>query len=93
MATAIGAIITAILVVNNLRDIEQDRAVGKRTVAVRIGARATRLEYCALMVLPYVLITFGAVLACCRRRRCSPGCRCPWRCGPHGAWSRGAAGR
>ena len=29
---------------------------------MRIGARATRLEYCALMVLPYVLLTFGAVL-------------------------------
>jgi 1,4-dihydroxy-2-naphthoate octaprenyltransferase len=57
MAAAIGAIVTAIIVVNNLRDIEQDRAVGKRTIAVRIGVRATRLEYCALMTLPYALLS------------------------------------
>jgi len=57
MATAIGAVITAIIVVNNLRDIEQDRAVDKRTVAVRIGVRATTIEYAALMALPYVLLT------------------------------------
>ena len=62
MATAIGAVITAIIVVNNLRDIEQDRAVDKRTVAVRIGVRATRLEYGALMTLPYVLLTIVVVL-------------------------------
>ncbi len=41
----VGLLITAILVVNNLRDIESDRAAGKRTMAVRLGARATRLEY------------------------------------------------
>src|SRR5665647_1017719 len=33
MAAAIGALITAIIVVNNLRDIEQDRAANKRTIA------------------------------------------------------------
>ena len=58
MAAAVGAVITAIIVVNNLRDIEQDRAVDKRTVAVRIGVRATRFEYLALMTLPYVVLTF-----------------------------------
>jgi 1,4-dihydroxy-2-naphthoate octaprenyltransferase len=55
MATAVGALVTAIIVVNNLRDIEQDRAAGKRTVAVRIGVRSTRVEYAALMAFPYVL--------------------------------------
>ena len=57
MAAAVGAPVTAIIVVNNLRDIEQDRAAGKRTIAVRIGVRATRLEYAALMAVPYVLLT------------------------------------
>ncbi len=41
----LGLLTTAILVVNNLRDIETDRKTGKRTLAVRIGAGATRWEY------------------------------------------------
>lgn len=57
MAAAIGAIITAILVVNNLRDIEQDRAVDKRTIAVRIGTRASMWEYAALMASAYAIVT------------------------------------
>lgn len=57
LATAIGAIITAIIVVNDLRDIDQDRAANKRTVTVRIGVRATRVEYGVLMALPYVLLS------------------------------------
>ena len=41
----LGALITALLVVNNLRDIPTDRAVGKRTLAVMIGAERTRGLY------------------------------------------------
>jgi 1,4-dihydroxy-2-naphthoate octaprenyltransferase len=48
-----GCLVTAILVVNNLRDIETDRAAGKRTIAVRIGPRATRREYAALLGAAY----------------------------------------
>jgi 1,4-dihydroxy-2-naphthoate octaprenyltransferase len=51
----VGFLITAILVVNNLRDMETDRRVGKRTLATRIGARATRLEYAALVVASYLV--------------------------------------
>ena len=40
-----GLLITAILVVNNLRDIDGDRASGKMTLAVRLGRRGTRYEY------------------------------------------------
>jgi len=54
-AIPVGALATAILVVNNLRDIESDERVGKRTLAVRIGARATRNEYRALLALAYAL--------------------------------------
>ena len=46
---AIGALNTAILVVNNLRDIETDASVGKRTLAVRIGRTATRAQYVTLL--------------------------------------------
>lgn len=49
-----GCLIAAILVVNNLRDIETDRAAGKRTLAVRIGRDATRLEYLFLLAVAYL---------------------------------------
>lgn len=54
-AGPVGLLVTAILVVNNLRDIETDRRVGKRTLAVRIGERATRLQYVLLVLGPYLL--------------------------------------
>jgi 1,4-dihydroxy-2-naphthoate octaprenyltransferase len=52
----IGALATAILVVNNLRDLDTDRAAGKRTLAVRLGARATRIEYAALLALAFLTV-------------------------------------
>lgn len=48
-AVPVGFLATAILVVNNLRDIETDRQARKVTLAVRIGDRATRLQYAALL--------------------------------------------
>jgi 1,4-dihydroxy-2-naphthoate octaprenyltransferase len=51
----VGAISTAILVVNNYRDIDTDRATNKRTLAVRIGRTATRMEYRTLLLLAYVI--------------------------------------
>src|SRR5215213_9226971 len=50
-----GCLITAILVVNNLRDIDTDRMAGKRTLAVRIGTGATRWEYVALIAVAYAV--------------------------------------
>lgn len=41
----IGAMSTAILVVNNLRDLQTDRRAGKRTMAVRLGRVGTQMEY------------------------------------------------
>ncbi|MFQ5418336.1 MAG: 1,4-dihydroxy-2-naphthoate polyprenyltransferase [Myxococcota bacterium] len=55
-ALPIGAMATAILVVNNLRDIHSDARVGKRTLAVRVGPRATRVEYVGLLVFAYALL-------------------------------------
>ncbi|MEL7563855.1 MAG: 1,4-dihydroxy-2-naphthoate polyprenyltransferase [Dehalobacterium sp.] len=41
----IGLLITAILVVNNFRDLETDKKVGKRTLSVRLGPSGTQWEY------------------------------------------------
>ncbi|HVA81324.1 MAG TPA: 1,4-dihydroxy-2-naphthoate polyprenyltransferase [Candidatus Binataceae bacterium] len=46
----IACLATAILVVNNLRDIETDRSAGKRTLAVRFGSAFARTEYTALVI-------------------------------------------
>lgn len=50
----VGCLATAILVVNNLRDVETDRVAGKRTLAVRLGAPATRAEYALLLAAAYL---------------------------------------
>lgn len=48
-----GLLITAILVVNNLRDIDTDRNAGKHTLAVMLGPRRTRWEYTLLVLTAY----------------------------------------
>jgi len=50
---AVGLVVTAILVVNNLRDIDTDRKAGKRTLAVRLGTRGTKVEYVLLLAATY----------------------------------------
>ena len=56
-AIPVGLLVTNILVVNNVRDIATDRAVGKRTLATRIGRRATRAQYVLLVVAAYLIPT------------------------------------
>ena len=62
LAVAVGALSSAVLVANNLRDIPTDRDSGKITLAVRLGDANTRLLYQALLVLPFAL-TVVLVLA------------------------------
>lgn len=52
---AVGCLATAILAVNNLRDRDTDAHVGKNTLAVKIGARATRVEYVLLVLAPFLI--------------------------------------
>lgn len=54
-AAPIGALATAILVVNNVRDRDTDLKAGKRTLAVRLGRRAAHLEYAALLLVAYLV--------------------------------------
>jgi 1,4-dihydroxy-2-naphthoate octaprenyltransferase len=66
LSVPIGLLITAIMVVNNLRDIPTDAKTGKNTLAVILGAHRTRLEYIILMVTGYsipVLLYFTSGLA------------------------------
>jgi 1,4-dihydroxy-2-naphthoate polyprenyltransferase len=58
----VGLLATALLVVNNLRDIPGDTAAGKRTLAVRIGDEPTRLLYTSCVVVAFVLALSVAML-------------------------------
>jgi 1,4-dihydroxy-2-naphthoate octaprenyltransferase len=53
-AVPIGLCSTALLVVNNLRDVHGDAAVGKRTLAVLLGEARTRVFYTALLVVVFL---------------------------------------
>lgn len=56
----IGAISTAIISVNNLRDVEEDALVGKKTLAVRFGKTFAKVEYlsclCLAGLIPYFFL-------------------------------------
>ncbi len=52
-AVPVGALITAVLVVNNYRDRATDARAQKRTLAVLLGERGARIEYIALLVIAY----------------------------------------
>ncbi|MGH9250623.1 MAG: 1,4-dihydroxy-2-naphthoate polyprenyltransferase [Acidimicrobiales bacterium] len=58
---AVGCFACAILVVNNLRDMRGDARSGKRTVAVFLGSRRTRIFYLMLVTTAYALATAIAV--------------------------------
>jgi 1,4-dihydroxy-2-naphthoate octaprenyltransferase len=67
-AIPVGLLAVAILVVNNLRDLTTDSAVGKSTLAVRLGERGTRLLYAgtivaAFAVLPSLAFATGRAVA------------------------------
>jgi 1,4-dihydroxy-2-naphthoate polyprenyltransferase len=62
LAVPVGLLVTAILVVNNIRDMDTDRRAGKRTLAVRLGRERARFEYAALMALGFlVLLPIAAI--------------------------------
>ena len=59
---SIGSLATAILVVNNLRDVDEDCRAGKRTLAVRLGRRGARVEYASLLLLAYALLPIYVIV-------------------------------
>jgi 1,4-dihydroxy-2-naphthoate octaprenyltransferase len=54
-AIPVGALATAIIVVNNVRDRATDARAGKRTLAVRLGRRAAIVEYALLLAAAYAV--------------------------------------
>ncbi|HEY8060208.1 MAG TPA: 1,4-dihydroxy-2-naphthoate polyprenyltransferase [Acidimicrobiales bacterium] len=62
-AVPVGLLATALLVVNNLRDIPTDTEAGKRTLAVRLGDRTTRIMYVTMIVDVFLLVIVLAVTA------------------------------
>jgi 1,4-dihydroxy-2-naphthoate octaprenyltransferase len=62
-AVPVGLLATALLVVNNLRDIPTDTEAGKRTMAVRLGDRTTRIVYVTMVVDVFLLVVVLALTA------------------------------
>ena len=62
-AVPVGLLATALLVINNLRDIPTDTEAGKRTMAVRLGDRTTRIVYVTMLVDVFLLVIVVAVTA------------------------------
>lgn len=56
-----GLIACAVLMVNNIRDIEPDRLARKRTLAVLLGRIASRIVFCILLLVPFVILGVLAV--------------------------------
>jgi 1,4-dihydroxy-2-naphthoate octaprenyltransferase len=56
LSVPVGLLAAAILVVNNVRDLETDRRAGKRTLAVRLGRGRTRSLYAAMVYVAFLLV-------------------------------------
>jgi len=59
---AIGLLACATLMINNIRDREQDKLVGKRTLAVLIGDLPSRVVYALLVAVPFLILVFFTFL-------------------------------
>jgi 1,4-dihydroxy-2-naphthoate polyprenyltransferase len=55
LAVPVGLLAAAILVVNNVRDIETDRRAGKRTLAVKLGREKARTLFAAMVVVAFLV--------------------------------------
>lgn len=60
-AIAAGSFACAVLMVNNIRDIAQDKLAAKRTFAVLVGNRAARGIFAAFVLIPYVILVFFSI--------------------------------
>jgi 1,4-dihydroxy-2-naphthoate polyprenyltransferase len=56
LSVPVGLLASAVLVVNNVRDMETDRRAGKRTLAVRLGRERTRMLYAVMVLVPFPVV-------------------------------------
>jgi 1,4-dihydroxy-2-naphthoate polyprenyltransferase len=63
LSISVGFLATAILVVNNVRDIETDRRAGKRTLAVRVGRERARRLYGGLVAGAFIVLPVTVLAA------------------------------
>ena len=57
----VGLLIVAILIVNNVRDYESDKAANKRTLAVRFGLQWARQEFISVVILAFVFVVLFTI--------------------------------
>ncbi len=62
-ASMVGLLAAAVIAVNNYRDLDSDRKIGKNTLAVRIGRGGSQAEYALLLFAPYLLLPLLAWLS------------------------------
>ena len=94
LAVPVGLLASAILVVNNVRDLETDRRAGKRTLAVRLGRErvADALPGDARARVPHGAVAVGLRLALALAASCR-GWRSRWPCRSCAPCGRGPTGR
>jgi 1,4-dihydroxy-2-naphthoate octaprenyltransferase len=63
LAVPVGLLAAAILMVNNIRDIDTDRRAGKRTLAVRLGRRRARRLFAAMIYVPFLWTAVASILS------------------------------
>ena len=77
LAVPVGLLAAAILVVNNVRDIDTDRRAGKRTLAVRLGRERARALYDRVRLVAFLLAPVPWIAgARCGLAAAAAGCRC-----------------
>jgi 1,4-dihydroxy-2-naphthoate octaprenyltransferase len=77
LAVPVGLVAAAILVVNNIRDMDSDRRAGKRTLAVRLGRERTRTIYALMIYGAYLVAPLPWLLGAL-----SPWLLLPWLTAP-----------
>ena len=83
LAVPVGLLASAILVVNNVRDLETDRRAGKRTLAVRLGRSRARGLYAAMVYVAFLCAPLPWLLGVRRPVGVAAalvGSRCRWPC-------------
>jgi 1,4-dihydroxy-2-naphthoate polyprenyltransferase len=63
LGLAMGLPAAAVLMTNNYRDMDADRLVGRRTLAIRLGPGGSKLAYAAMVLLPFAMLGWLELVA------------------------------